>query len=649
MTRLLALICLISSTNAQPLAEAALAIQRGNFTQAEQLLRSFVSSQPSDPWGHSLLGLALDNQKKFDEANGAHGRAIVFAPNSADVLNNFGSHLWMVGDFGQAEQVFSKALAVSPAAFNILYNLGVMASLAGHHERAREVLGAALLQQPNNVDVLHRLAKAEEVLRDFDGALRHLAQAVKLDSKRADVRKLLALTAMEAGALEDAAVAWDRYLELEPGDETARRERGFTAVKMGQLEEGVAAIEAYVSKHPDDAVGRFELGQGEKARNVKKAMESFDTAIRLKPDFAAALAARGALHYQDGKADKAIPDLEAAVALSPKDAQTLDKLGQSYAAVERPTDAVRVLRSAVALAPSDSKIMLHLGRALADAGLPQEAQAVMERFKLLGPEKKDNVPAGLVDYLSLTPEQRRADYQHRVEKAVRDNPTDASAWLEQLRFSLDGGNAVLASDAARKILALKPGRPVLMDAARSLLAVRQFALAAPLLQQADASGELTLVKIAEGLSRKQNVLPLVDQLPVDRPDLVYTALELLLELGKANDVVRILGPTPAGREPLLLRAAALHLSGQPGEAEKVLEALKRISPEWHAVWAVQGLCQLSLKRYNAARMSLETAVRLGANGGSVVDGLERAYTGLGIKKKFGQRKTDAPPYLRAIR
>ena len=649
MTRLIALICFVAAAHAQPLADAAGAMQRGDFAGAEQKLRSFVASQPGDPWGHSLLGLALDNQKKFDEANGAHGRAVELAPASADVLNNFGSHLWMTGAFGQAEQVFSQALAASPAAFNILYNLGVMASLAGHHERARDILGAALLQQANNVDVLYRLATSEEVLRDFDGALRHLAQAVKLNSKRADVRKLLALTAMEAGALEDAAVAWDRYLELAPGDDAARRERGFTAVKMGRLEQGIAVIEAYVAKHPDDAVGHFELGQGEKARNISRAKEAFDEALRLKPDFAAALAARGALHYQEGKPDKAIPDLESAVALWAKDAQTLDKLGQSYAAVDRPADAVRVLRSAAALAPSDSKIMLHLGRALADAGLAQEGQAVMERFKALGPEKKPNIPAGLVNYLSLTAEQRRADYQRRVEKAVRENPADALAWLEQLRFALDGGNVVLASEAARKILVLKPSQPMLMDAARYLFAVRQFVLATPLVRQAGATAEITLVKIADGLSRKQNVLPLVEQLPMERPDLRHVALELLLEAGKASDVLRFLGPTPTGRDSLLLRAVALHLSGQPGKAEELIEQLKRTSPEWHAVWAVHGLCQLSLKRHEAARLSLETAVRLGANGASVIDGLRRADAGLGIKKELGQGKRDAPPYLKAIR
>jgi len=93
--------------------------------------------------------------------------------------------------------------------------------------------------------------------------------------------------------------------------------------------------------------------------------------------------------------------------------------------LERPADAVRVLRKASSLAPGDSKIHFHFARALEDAGETAEARAAMDRFKRMGPPKSDRVPAGLVEYLSMTPDQRLADYRGRVEKAVRENPGDA--------------------------------------------------------------------------------------------------------------------------------------------------------------------------------------------------------------------------------
>ena len=132
-----------------------------------------------------------------------------------------------------------------------------------------------------------------------------LAQAARLAPDRADVQKLLAAATGDLGALDDSMAAWERYLKLSPDDAVARRERGFTAVEMGQMERGLADLRWYVAKRPDDPVGHYQLGVAE-----QDAAE-FDRALALKPDFAAALSARGGLSYQQGKPEAAVKDLEA--------------------------------------------------------------------------------------------------------------------------------------------------------------------------------------------------------------------------------------------------------------------------------------------------------------------------------------------------
>src|SRR5207249_1810466 len=151
-----------------------------------------------------------------------------------------------------------------------------------------------------------------------------------------------------------------------------------------------------------------------------------DKAIELDPNYAPARTARGSLFYQDGKPEAAVKDLEIAASILADDAASLDRLGQVYAALDRSADALRVLRKAAQLAPDDSKTLLHFARALADAGMTGESKTVMDRFRSLGPEKQNVVPSGLVEYLSLTDEQRRSDYRARVEKSVESHPEDAS-------------------------------------------------------------------------------------------------------------------------------------------------------------------------------------------------------------------------------
>ena len=77
--------------------------------------------------------------------------------------------------------------------------------------------------------------------------------------------------------------------------------------------------------------------------------------MALKPDFAAALSARGALYYQQGKPEAAVADLESAAKLRPDDTTNLDRLGQTYLALDRASDAVRVLRRAAELEPGESE------------------------------------------------------------------------------------------------------------------------------------------------------------------------------------------------------------------------------------------------------------------------------------------------------
>jgi tetratricopeptide (TPR) repeat protein len=696
--------------------EAVAALERGDFLSAEQKLRAELQAHPNNAEALSLLGVALDSQRKFREADEVHRRAVVNAPGSADVLSNYGNHLSGAGDemgareaylkavaldaahrnanlelarlalkqknvpealpylnrlppysagmalaragqYEMAETFLAQALAAAPGNFGVLYNLGVAASYAGHNERAHEVLETALRQQPKNVDVLYSLAYVEVALKQKEAAARRLAQAAQLAPQRADIQKLLAIVTGDLGALADSMAAWDRYLKLEPNDDSARRERGFTAISMGQFEQGMAELEWFLARHPDDAVGHYELGLAQSQTDPAQALIRLDKAVALKKDFVEARSARGVLHYRQGKPEAALTDLEFAAALRPDDALNLDRLGQTYLALDRPADAVRVLRRAAELAPEDSRIQLHFGRALADAGQPAESKVVMDRFRQLGPSKKQNVPAGLVEYLSLTPEQQRADYRARVEKAVRNNPSDAGAQVRYLQVLLEDGNPEQAAATARRIAGLKPGAAVLAGAGRTLLVAKQYALAKELLEAAAAadpstdleldlaiasfhaggaiaalqrlervpesqrSGDYYLARaqMLDASGRSEDALSALDralEAAPKRPDLYQQAAAFLTKNGQASGALRLLDQAarnlPQNREILLMKAATLELAGQTGDAERLLNQIQNRWPEWHAGWVARGIILGTHKHFEEARQALETAVALGA-------------------------------------
>lgn len=670
--------------------QATAALQRGDFAAAERILRPEADAHPDDAWTLSLLGCALDNEKKSAEAEAFHEKAVALAPANVDILGNYGTHLWITGQFAKAEAIFTQALAAAPTSQKILYNLAAVAVNAGDYPRARETLQDALAQQPKNVDILYRLAAVNETLKHPEEAAVLLARAERLDPKRADVEKLLAVAATELGALADAAAAWDRYLALEPGDEAARRERAYTATRMGKSDEGIAELERYVERHPDDKTGQLELGQAERAADPKLALDHLDQALRLDPNYAAARLARGEVYFQNGEFGSALPDLEMAASLDPNHAANLDRLGQTYLELDRASDAVRVLRRAAEMEPADSKILLHFGRALADAGQTEESKAVLDRFRALGPEPKGGEPAGVVAYLGMTPEERRTDLRERVEKAVREHPENAEDQLEYLKLSLDSGDAARAAETAKRIAALKPDARVLADAGHALLEARKFPLAQALLQQAGpaqrAQTDLALAIFRGGgnAAAARAGLETLDSIPEDHRDAEFdfAKAEMLEAVGKTPEAVTALNAAvssapdrpeiavraaaflltkkhsaeagtlldaglaadPRNRVMTAMKAAVSESQGQTNAALKLLEELRRRSPEWPAAWAMSGIVLARHEKWEAAARSLESAIGLGAQDSAIYFYLAKADTALNRPADAAKASAKLPPH-----
>jgi tetratricopeptide (TPR) repeat protein len=599
--------------------------------------------------------IALDRAGDKDAADALCAQLSNATQNDSKLSSSIGWTLARAEQYAQAEMFLTHALAGNASDFQVLYDLGVVALYAHDYVRAREVLDTAVRQQPNNADALYSLAFVHHSLKQPEQALRLLAEAAKAAPRRADVQRLIAVITGELQANEDSAAAWDRYAELAPNDDTARRERGFARIHMRQFDAGIADLQWYIARHPDDPVGYYELGLAQSTNDPTKGLSSLDKALQLKPDFVEARSARGALYYLQGNPDAAVPDLEVATAAQPDNGLILDRLGQAYRALDRLDDSIRALRKAAQLAPDEPTLVLHLANALAEAGQNAESEALMGRYRQMRPTQ---APRDLMRYLSLSPEQQRADYRARVEKAVRDTPGDANAQLHYLKLSLEEGQTDPALKAARAIASMKASPALLADAGRAMLEARQFASARELLEKASAADhsaglELSLAiatfhsagaqeglkhleRIAEPardagyyLARAQmldaagnsaEALASLDRAlraAPDRADLYWQEVVLLKKDGRTNDALKLLDRAgkSAPQQPWfpVLRAALLESGGQTELAQALLENTRRRWPEVAAVWVAEGLIVAVHGPAEQARRLLETAVSLGAH------------------------------------
>jgi len=759
LSAFLAVPLLRAATSGTDFQDAVAALQRGDAPAAEQKLRVELKANPDEVQAMSLLGVALDNQKKFPEADEMHRQAMAKAPDSAGVLNNYGNHLLLTGDpksahdiflkavaldpaddyanlqlaqvalqsgngpealqyldklpakqleapnmailrlqaldlagnrpeadalfnrlaaatendaaqsaalasklvqagqFEQAETFLTHALAPDPTNFNLLYELGVVASRAGHNERARDVLENALRRQPQNVDVLYGLAFVYRGLKQSEQAVRVLSQATRLSPQRPDVWELLAIAASDIHAYEDSVAAWDRYVALKPDDDAGRRERGFARANVKQADAGMADLEWYVGRHPDDPTGFYELGVAQAVDDPEKGLVSLNKAVALKPDFVEARSARGAIEYQQGKAEPALSDLEFAVGKLPDDAIVLDRLGQTYLLLDRLPDALRVLRKAAELNPGDPKMQLHVANALAQAGQTDESRAFMNRYRELGGAV--TVPArGVMDFLSLTPEEQHAAYRGRLEKAVKEHPEDVTNEVLYMKFLLGDGKTDQAVSTAQKILALKPGPVILADAGHTMLTAGKYQLAGQLLELSAAAASSPGVDLdlaiagfytdgaAAGLQRLDRIpeaartgdyyvargqmleaagktdeaisaMAMAVKAEPERVDLYWQAAALMTKNQRAAEALKLLNQaaTVLPQEPQIavMRAAVEERQGMAADSQQLLSDSQHRWPESAAVWVEQGMISAGLQRFGEARKALETAVSLGAH------------------------------------
>jgi tetratricopeptide (TPR) repeat protein len=564
-------------------------IAAGDEEAALRVYQKITKLNPENPGANLQLTQLALKRKKGKEALAYLEHVPDAVLNDSRLTFSLGVGFANAGEFREAEVLFTRVLQAAPADFNVLFNLGAVAAAAGDYQRSREALEAALRQQPANVDVLYRLAETDRALHRDDAALALLARAAKAAPERADVQKLLAAAAADLGALEDALAAWDRYLKSAPNDDAARRERAFTIARLGKTAEGLAELHGYVQRHTSDPIGYYQLGIVESQNDPAAALAAFDQAISLRPDFPAARSARGALYYQLGKPEAGLTDLQMAAQEQPDDAGTLDHLGQTYLALDRIDDAVRVLRRAAALAPADSTVQLHFGRALAQAGDLAESKIVMDRFRQLGPQLKRGIPAGFVDYLTLSPEERQADYRARVQKAVREHPEDAAGQLDYFNLLLDDGKLEEASAAAQRLSALHPPpTPKLAIANARLL---------------EAQGRLTdAIAILEQAREKD----------WNHPELCWREVALWTRLKRFPDALRAIPETSGEDELLLLRASVMELAGYDADAQRSLDELQRRRPEWAPLWVVRASILSARGNLPEASKAWETAKALGA-------------------------------------
>ena len=328
--------------------------EKGDMPKAIADIDDALKREPKTP-----LWLYSRGRARYDK--GEDAKAIADLTAALRLNKNFalgfalvGSAMARQGDFKRAAKAYDRAIAVDP-------------------EYSYAYLGRAAL----------KLRQGDEAgaLKDFEEAVRADAQDYAPYYNRGELhwrggRREQALAdfrnAMTSSKLTPDAAIWigDRYLSLQLWKD---------------------AIAAYGRAHDLGSVVPGLVRRAvafESDKDPKRALVDLDAAVKLEPENAAVIAARGTLLSRMGQDAPAITDLNRALRLAPADPEILVARASFYARVEKPTLALEDYTKAINADPKYAEAYNGRGALYANA-LKEPEKALRDVMKAVELRPRD--------------------------------------------------------------------------------------------------------------------------------------------------------------------------------------------------------------------------------------------------------------------
>jgi protein O-mannosyl-transferase len=224
--------------------------QVGTWRDTETVSEHALAVTEENDVAHNLLGMALVDQNRLEEACAHFREALRIAPGDVDAIDNFGAALMRMGRVDEAEALFRRGLSLAPSRANLHHHLGMalqskgkldealvylneavhlspeyaaaqasrgqVLEQLGRNEEARAAYERAIAARPTYIPALMNLARLLARLNDQDGAAVVLTRAVALDPSNAEIHRGLARAYMARSRAREALAELELVLRLRP-------------------------------------------------------------------------------------------------------------------------------------------------------------------------------------------------------------------------------------------------------------------------------------------------------------------------------------------------------------------------------------------------------------------------------------------------
>lgn len=292
--------------------------QRGENTQAVELMCKAVALRPSVPVFHANLAEAYRALGQFNRAVGCCRTALRLWADYPEAHCNLGMALLELGQLDEASDQFQLAIRLRS-------NFAAAHNALGTLLRDRAQLDEALEQFRLAVEGDPQLAMAQsnlgQLLLDRDRAveaLPHSQEAVRLGPDQAAFHNNLGNVFRNLDRLVEARAAYAEALRLEPELAPALANMGLTLHQEGQLNDALPWLQQAIESKPDNAIWWENLGDLRMDLNDHiDAIACYERVLTLKPDRAITHNLLGWALQECGRLTEAAVQYRAALRLDP--------------------------------------------------------------------------------------------------------------------------------------------------------------------------------------------------------------------------------------------------------------------------------------------------------------------------------------------
>ncbi len=257
-------------------------VRMGKWNEASSVLGPLAVARPNSPLVAYLNALALQNSQHSKEAEAEARRALVLDSNSADAHTLLGITLSSQGRFDEAIGELSLAAEIDPNSFDAELYLGRSRYARSDTAGAAAAFEKAVSLRPEDTEARFLFGTVLEVAGNQNGAIAQYHELQRISPN--DPRGYVGLGGIlgKTGKNEQALVQLRKARELDPANFETNMALGRLLAKTGNLEESIRFLQEAAKQSPQSPEVHYQLALSlQRAGRKTEAAKEFGEVDRL--------------------------------------------------------------------------------------------------------------------------------------------------------------------------------------------------------------------------------------------------------------------------------------------------------------------------------------------------------------------------------